>query len=145
MKVLLGAVLFVGLFGCRQPQVTQKELVGSWIVVNSPKNSAQQAYGNSSRIILNGDGNFFATDLPGDLVFLPPEGATRLVTGNGVWKLSSREGEQEIQLEFHVMSGKEGSIRFGTRMHISMTKTGPVLFYYRGDPGEGLRIELRKN
>lgn len=57
----------------------------------------------SAKILLNPDGSFVASEMPG-LFYFPGRRDIRLEAGSGSWKLVSREGRQGIQLDFYAIT-----------------------------------------
>jgi hypothetical protein len=93
------------------------------------------------------NGAFVASELPEDLLYGPPEATDRLVTGSGVWKLVSREGRQQVQLQFNtITAGQRGSVPYGTILNVSTGLGATVDLYYfqGGDADQGRRVEFEK-
>src|SRR5690349_19406294 len=81
-------------------KVTSNDLLGTWVLAESSRPDLRPSFQEaSSRIVLNANGDFSATQLPGDLLYVPPEKRVRLITGTGSWKLSTEAGERRIYLE----------------------------------------------
>jgi hypothetical protein len=98
---------------------------------------------NSAKIVLSANGTFAASDLPGIFDF-PPERA-HLDGGSGIWKLVSREGKQQLQFDFELISsGKVNNLPFGMQMEVSKGWAAVSLYYFLGDPDEGLRVSFEK-
>jgi hypothetical protein len=94
---------------------------------------------------LDGNGSFSASEVPDDLLYGPPAAADGLVTGGGTWKLVSREGKQQVQLDFSAIAiGRRGGVPYETYLDISKGWSATSLFYFQGDPDEGLRIEFEQ-
>jgi hypothetical protein len=135
----------LGLQGCRTVQPS--EITGTRIVTDQSRQRffsvSQRAA--AARITLDTSGAFTATEVPEDLLygFLA---ADRLVTGTGIWKLVSREGGQQVRLQFNaITAGQRGNVPYDTNLYVSTGLTSTVgLFYFRGDPDEGRRIEFEK-
>ncbi len=90
------------------------------------------------------NGTFVASDLPG-IFYSPGQHDARLETGSGVWKLVTREGEQQVQLKFQkIRDWKENDLPFGTQLDVSRAWTAVNLFYFVGDPDQGERIDFEK-
>jgi hypothetical protein len=95
--------------------------------------------------VLDEDRTFVASEIPEDLLYPPPEGADRLVTGTGVWRLVSREGKQRVQLQFNtITSGQRGNVPYGTVLDVSAGWSTIDLYYFQGDADQGRRIEFEK-
>ena len=99
---------------------------------------------NPAKIVLAANGTFVASDLPG--IFDFPPARPRLDGGSGVWKLVSREGKQQVQFDFQVIpSGKVTTkLPFSTQMDVSKEWSTVSLYYFLGDPDEGLRVAFEK-
>jgi hypothetical protein len=66
-------------------------------------------------------------------------------TGTGLWKLASREGKQQVQLDFHAKAGsKEGDIPYGTQMDVTKGWSAVSLYYFLGDADEGRRVSFER-
>ena len=100
----------------------------------------------AAKIVLDANGTFTAVEVPEDLLYGPPEVADRLVTGNGDWKLVSREGRQQVQLEFNtIREGQRGNLPYGTMLNVSQGWSATTLFYFQGgDADQGRRIEFER-
>jgi hypothetical protein len=93
----------------------------------------------SAKLVLNSDGTFVASDLPGFL-YLPEHRSARLENGSGVWKLSSREGKRQLQLDFQTIADWTGPLPYGTQLDISKGN----LLYFFGDADEGRKVSFEK-
>jgi hypothetical protein len=91
------------------------------------------------RIVLDASGSFVASDMPA-LFYVKESDTAKLENGNGVWKLVSRGGQQDLQLEFQSRANEQAAGSVGRRFHIS----GGSLFYFIGDPDEGRRVSFEK-
>lgn len=128
--------------GCNK--VNPSDLVGTWTVDDSSRHrlpvDLQKA---SARMVLNANGSFTASDMPG--MFYVPPGPARLESGRGVWKLVSPSGAQQVQLTFQeIMNQKEINVPYGTQLNISSGWFEITLYYSLGDPDEGRRVDLDK-
>jgi hypothetical protein len=135
-------LLCLGLLGCGRVQPT--DVTGTWAMKESSRQILPvELQKNSAKIVLSANGTFVASDLPGIFDF-PPEPA-RLDGGSGVWKLVSREGKQQVQFDFEMISsGKIKNLPFGMQMDVSDGWTAVSLYYFLGDPDEGLRVAFEK-
>src|SRR3954453_17426930 len=119
LRVLPIAILLcLGLLGCKSAKPA--DITGTWVVADQSRQRFLPASQRSAaaRIVLNTNGTFGASELPEDLLYGPPEAAERLVTGSGVWKLVSREGRQQVQLEFNtITAGQRGNVPYGTMLN----------------------------
>jgi len=98
----------------------------------------------SAKIVLDPNGTFVASDMPG-LFFFPGYRDARLESGSGFWKLVSREGRQQVQLEFHAITDwKQTELPYGTQLDVSKGWSALSLYYFLGDADEGRRIEFKK-
>jgi hypothetical protein len=143
---LIPMLLCFGLLGCKGAGLS--DVTGTWVVTDQSRQRflpvAQRKA--AAKIVLDSNGTFVASELPEDLLFGPPESADRVVSGRGTWKLVSRSGIQEIQLEFDaIVAGQRGSVPFGTMLNVSRGWSATSLFYFQGgDADQGRRIEFEK-
>ena len=93
----------------------------------------------SARIVLDANGTFVAFDMPG-LFYFPGRHAAQLENGSGLWKLVSREGKQQVQLDFRVIAGWKDALPYGTQLDLSKGS----IFYLFGDADEGRRVAFEK-
>lgn len=92
------------------------------------------------KIVLDANGTFVASDMPGLL-----NSAPQLDSGSGNWKLVSREGEQQVQLDFQtIASWDKARLPYGTLLDVSREWSRISLHYFIGDPDEGRMIEFEK-
>ena len=100
----------------------------------------------ATKIVLEADGTFAATEVPGDLLYGLPQDDSSFVTGNGVWKLLSRNGKQQVQLNFNAITkGRRSPLPIGTQMGVATGRMAVILYYYQGgDADQGRRIEFEK-
>ena len=103
----------------------------------------------SAKLVLDANGTFVASELPEELPLVAPYDVknrnVRLDTGSGVWKIVSREGKQQVQLDFHTMVGsKEGGVPYGTQMDVSRGWSAVSLYYFLGDADEGRRVSFER-
>jgi hypothetical protein len=140
--------LLFGMLGCKSVQ--PNELAGTWVMKDTSRQvlptELQKA---SAKLVLDGNGTFSASELPEELPPAPPydmkQRRVRLDTGTGVWKLVSREGKQQMQLNFHTMAGsKEGDVPYGTQMNVATGWSAVSLYYFLGDADEGRRVSFEK-
>ncbi len=144
MRLLTVALLCFGLFGCRSIQST--ELVGTWTMrAESQRILPIELQKNSTKIILAADGTFIASDLPG--IFDFPSQRARLGSGSGIWKIISSEGRQQVLLNFEpVPNGSVATkLTYGMPMDVSKGWSVVTLYYFLGDPDEGLSVEFEKD
>jgi hypothetical protein len=143
----LSAVLCLALVGCSA--ATPAEIAGTWVVTNESRQRLlppSQRNANAT-ITLNENGSFVAEELPEDLLYGPPDVADRLVTGNGVWKIVSREGRQLVDLDFRLITaGQRGKVPFGTSLHVSTGLGSSTSLYYfqAGDADLGRMVTFEK-
>jgi hypothetical protein len=135
-------ILFWGLLGCSK--VSSSELAGTWVVDEvSRRRLPVELQKASARIVLDENGAFTASDLPG-LFYIPP-GPAQLESGRGVWKLVSEKDQQQIQLNFHeILNREEINFPYGTHLNVSRAWFAITLFYSLGDPDEGRRVNFEK-
>jgi hypothetical protein len=147
IKFLTVAVLLcLALQGCAA--TNSSDLTGTWTVKDESRHrflsSAQQK--GAAKITLNANGSFAASEVPADLMYGPPAPADGIVTGSGTWKLLSRDGRQQIQLNFEaITTGQRGEVPYGTQLNVSRGWSSLDLFYVQdGDADQGKRIEFGK-
>lgn len=136
-------ILFFGVQGCKNVQPS--DLIGTWLVKDSSRQvlppELQKVAG---RIVVDANGTFAMSDIPG-LFYSPGQRAVRLESGSGVWKLVSREGKQQVQLDFRAIADwKESDLPYGTQLGVSKGWSAVSLFYFIGDADEGRRIDLER-
>jgi hypothetical protein len=142
-RFLAIALLMSGLLGCRS--VKPNNVAGTWTMTESSREILPaEVRQNSAKIVLEANGTFVASDLPG--IFDFPPARPRLDGGSGVWKIVSREGKQQVQLDFQVIpSGRVATnLPFSTQMEVSDSRSGVRLYYFLGDPDEALRVEFER-
>jgi hypothetical protein len=140
-------LLCLGLLGCKSAKPT--DITGTWVVTDQSRQRFLPASQRSAaaKIALNANGTFVASELPEDLLYGPPEVADKLVTGSGVWKLVSREGRQQVQLQFNTITvGQRGNLPYGTMLNVSAGLGSTVSLYYfqGGDADQGRRVTFEK-
>jgi hypothetical protein len=134
--------MFLGLSGCKS--VKSEDVVGTWLITNeSRENVPVELRKNTARIVLNTDGSFTAAELVDKFYFSAdgygPGG------GNGVWKLVSQEGRQQVQLDFHEITNKGLRGTFSMPLEISRGWSSiENLYYFQGDPDLGRRVEFKR-
>lgn len=145
-SLLLAMLLCFSLLGCSVAR--PGDLSGTWVVTDQSRHrflsAAQQKA--AAKITLNGDGTFIASEIPEDLLYEAPDASKGLVTGKGVWKLLSREGRQQAQLDFETISvGQRGGVPYGTQLNVSKGWSAVRLFYFQGgDADLGRKIEFER-
>ena len=96
-----------------------------------------------AKIVLNANGTFVVSELPG-LLYFPPD-RPLLDNGSGVWKLVSHDGRQQIQIIIEATTGGSPiKVPFGTFIDVSRGWSSVSLFYFLGDADEGRRIDFVK-
>lgn len=138
MRFLLISLSFLVMLGCRSVQPS--DLAGTWMLKDESRkalpNELQKA---SAKIVLDANGTFVASDIPG-LLYSPGRHAAQLENGSGAWKLVSREGKQQIQLDFQVIAGWKDALPYGTQLDVSRGR----LFYFFGDADQGRRVAFER-
>ena len=147
LKLLpLAMLLCFGLLGCKNAKPA--DLTGTWVATNQSRQQFLPASQKNAaaKIVLDTNGTFVASEVPEDLLYGPPEVANQLVTGSGTWKLASRDGRQQVDLEFNtVTSGQRGKVPYGTMLNVSTGWSTVGLYYFQGgDANQGRRIEFEK-
>jgi hypothetical protein len=126
-------LLVVGLVGCAQPK--SSDLVGSWVMTPSSRQYLPATVkGVSPTLVLRSDGSFTASQFP--LQSLDSLDVVEAHGGSGRWNLITKDGRQQIQIDF------DGS--YGTQLEISGSPGSPGLFYFLSDPDLLQKIELVK-
>jgi hypothetical protein len=143
LPVAMLMLLFLGMLGCKTIQ--SSDLTGTWLMKDSSRQvlppELQRA---SAKIVVDTDGTFVVSDMPG-IFYFPGRRAARLESGSGVWKLVSREGKQQVQLDFHTIADwKETDLPYGTQLDVSRGWSAVSLFYFLGDADEGRRIDFER-
>jgi hypothetical protein len=131
------------MLGCKSAQPT--ELPGTWLMTDESRQvlptGLQQA---SAKIVLDAKGTFVAANVPG-LFFSPERRDARLESGSGTWRLVSRDGKQQVQLDFHeIVDWRRNELPYGTQLDVSRGWSALSLYYFLGDADEGRRIEFAK-
>jgi hypothetical protein len=139
VRFLVIVLLFLfGMLGCRSVQPS--DLSGTWVMKDTSRRvlptGLQKA---SAKIVLDANGTFVASDVPG-LFYFSGRHAAQLDSGNGVWKLISREGKQQLQLDFQAIAGWKDALPYGIQLDVSRGS----LFYFMGDADEGRRVSFEK-
>jgi hypothetical protein len=131
-------VSLLGMLGCNSVQPS--DLAGTWVMKDDSRRilpaELQKA---SGKLVLDANGTFVASDVPG-LFYFPGRHAARLESGSGLWKLVSREGRQQVQLDFQTIVGWKDALPYGTQLNVSSGS----LYYFWGDPDEGRRASFEK-
>ena len=131
-------LLFLGVLGCNN--VKPGDLTGTWVMTEASRqvlpSELQKA---AATIILDANGTFVASEMPG-LFYVPSRRAAQLERGRGVWKLVSREGKQQVQIDFQEIRGWEDHLPYGTQLEVSRGS----LFYFFGDADEGRRVAFER-
>jgi hypothetical protein len=128
----LCAFVVLGLIGCGSSKTS---VAGTWVMSESSRQYVPtQLRGPAPRLVVNADGSFSASNLPGAF-----HGSAEIISnsGQGRWKRVTDEGRDQLQLIF------EGG--YGTQLLVSDSWGGPTLTYFLGDPDQGRRIELQKS
>lgn len=150
MKVIPQAasiLLLVLCLGCAG--VSSQELVGEWEMREESVSLMLPALvGDRPSLTLRSDGTFSATNLPSEI------GRGENPVTHGKWKLegpgneSGRlaaalwQGGLQLQLDFKRRELSGAEVRFSSREFMAHSYRGePVIFYFRGDPDEGRRVE----
>jgi hypothetical protein len=126
------------MLGCKD--VKSSDLPGIWVIKDASRKSLPAELQNAAaKIVLDANGTFVASDMPG-LFYFPGRHAAQLESGSGAWKLVSRDGKQQVQLNFQAITGWKDALPYGTQLDVS---SGSV-FYFFGDADEGRRIAFEK-
>ena len=138
-RALVALVFLVSLSSCTKAKT--EEVVGTWHIVEASRGVLPaQLKTAPATIVLSGDGRFAVSALPGFL-----NTPSELDSGEGVWKLTSRDGKQEVQLEFQSRQGEDAArVPYGATLEISKGLGNPTLYYFIGDPDEGRMIEFER-
>ena len=116
------------------------DLTGTWVMTDASRRrlpaAAQQG---RTRIVFEANGTFTATDLPG-FFSSDARDAGRLEHGTGAWKVERFDDEQQVLLQFRTRTRSADPVPFGGQLHIGRHD----LFYFVGDPDDGLRVSFEK-
>ncbi len=129
-------VLVLITLGCGRARL--ENVTGTWTMKETSRQILPPELNNAqSRIVLSSDGSCTAHLVPGP--FQSPPQPPRLDGDSGVWRIVERAGKEQIQLDFRVENGP-----FSFPLVISKGWTGITLYYFLGDPDEGLRIDFER-
>ena len=132
------ALVLGGMLNCSPVQPA--EVVGTWVLTDASRNRLSADIQRArAQLVLRQDGSFVATDLPG-LFASGDRDAAKLESGSGVWRFESTGGERQLLLEFRTRSDTTRSRPIGTDLHVSRGS----LFYFIGDPDNGVKMSLEK-
>ena len=132
--VVLSAILLaLGLVGCNEAKTT--DIVGTWnLTAASRRYLPPDMAGISPRLVLTADGRLTATDLPGE--FHGSLDVVERFSGTGSWSFITKDGRQQIQLNF--------DSAYGTQFDIAKDGGAWKLRDFLGDPDEHRRLEYAK-
>jgi hypothetical protein len=135
--------LCFGILGCKTVQ--PGDLTGTWQMKDSSRQVLPPELQKASpKIVLDANETFIVSDIPG-LFYFPGSRPALLESGIGVWKLVSREGKQQVQLDFHAIADwKETDLPYGTQLEVTKGWSAVSLFYFLGDADERGRIDFEK-
>jgi hypothetical protein len=135
----IALVLMCVTLGCRSVQPS--ELVGTWVMTDSSRREVPTDLRKArARVVLHTDGTFLVSEMPG-LFYVPHIRPARLETGNGTWELVSREGKQQVDLNFEVIEGWTDRLPYGTELEVS---SGILYYFFDGDSDNGRRVAFEK-
>jgi len=138
-------LLLLGLPGCWS--ATPDDMVGTWVVTDRSRELflAPSQRNAAARIRLDADRTFVASEVPEDLLYVPPGAADGLVSGSGVWSLVGRGRELRLRFD-RIAIGQRGGVPYGASLDVSAGKQARIeLFYFRGgDADQGRRVEFGK-
>lgn len=118
------------------------DIAGIWVVSEADRKYLPSSVRSAPpTVVLEPNGHFRASGLPGEIMFEPGRGP-ELVSGEGTWSLELLRplANQHIQLSFHSIEKYGGPLPHGAQLYVSGGGRTPVIFYYHGDPDEGVRI-----
>jgi hypothetical protein len=129
--------------GCKSVQ--PGDLTGTWVMTEASRKVLPAELQNASAIIVlaGANGTFVASDMPGLSLCsfaVPSRHGAQLERGRGFWKLVSREGKQQVQLDFQEIGGWEDRLPYGTQLEVSRGS----LFYFCGDADQGRRVSFER-
>ncbi len=144
LRLVGGLLLICIAFLASCSKVKSTELVGTWTVSTSSRDVVPVALQKGvGKLSLASDGTFVASELPA-LFYMPEVMSARLESGSGEWKLVSREGKQQVQLDFERINNWSGNLPFGTQLEISRGLSTVTLYYSIGDPDAGRNVKFEK-
>lgn len=128
-------LMLMTMVGCKSTQPS--DLTGIWMMEDESRpNLPPDLQKASAKIVLNANGTFIVSDVPGLFEFQGhPMG---LESGRGAWRLVSGEGT--VQLNFQTIEHWNDGLPYGTQLFVSRNS----LSYYLGDPDEGRRISFER-
>lgn len=132
--LMLTAVVFaMALAGCSEPK--EADMIGTWnLTAASRRYLPRDMSSLSPRLVLGANGRFAASDLPG--TFHGMGGVVDRNSGTGNWSFITKDGRQQIQLNF------DGD--YGAQFDVANDGGAWKLRYFLGDPDEHKRLEYTK-
>jgi len=136
--LLVATFLALEMIGCSN--IEPAKLVGTWVLAPSSRQGLPIEFqNNSTRLVLSANGRFVASNVPG-LFYAPDRHGARLESGNGSWKLASRDGISQVQLNFQTIADWKDGLPYGTQLYVS----NGAMYYFIGDPNGGQRVTLQR-
>jgi len=140
---VIGALLVIGLVACKGVRAT--DLTGTWVIKDESRANLPPEFRRAlAKLVVSADGTFAASELPQPMHPSRRHHVTpqmRLTSGDGVWKLRSSNGGQELQLEFQYLVSLAGKRRTSSGFIFAVSRgwSAPSLYYDLDDPDEAIR------
>jgi hypothetical protein len=126
--------------GCARARLDSGTIVGAWVAVGVPHDLAASA---GARIVFAPDGTFSATSVPGELVDALSRAPREPRSASGTWSMPAGPGPAPaVALESRRVDG--APTHNSSRLDASCGWRGCALWFYVGDPDDGIRLTFRK-
>ena len=139
--------LLIGIVGCSGKVVTVDDLAGTWVITEQSKTVLPvDSRKGAGKLLLRGNGEFIAEEVPGELLYSPPGvNDTVPTSGAGSWEIRKVDGSPALLLTFKAFSRPSGRTA-PTAAHILIDNDwrDTVLYFFTGDPDQGGRIDFEK-
>jgi hypothetical protein len=122
------------------------DIAGTWVVSSASRRYLPSSgQGPPPTIVLEPNGHFKAIGLPGEVLFEPGHGP-EFVNGEGTWSLGvlRPSANQHIQLSFSSIENVTDGSSYGTQLYVSGGRGTPVIFFFHGDPDQGMRVSFAR-
>jgi hypothetical protein len=134
------AIAMCASFGCARARLDSGTVVGAWVALGAPHELAASA---GARIVFKADGTFSATAAPEQLVDSLSRAPREPRSASGTWSIPASPGAAAaVALESRHIDGSPAN-NF-SRLDASCGWRACALWFYVGDPDDGLRLTFRK-
>lgn len=141
---LVLAVLVMSL-GCSRAAPTNSVVAGEWVLDEASRYRLPiDIRSIEPHLLLQVDGRFVATSLPGGMVFLGTHPRLTVVSGEGFWEIGTFGGDHRLLLKFRAITGI-GAVESTTALDIASRDAAMRLWWWVGDPDAGARIDFKRN